>query len=84
MPRPRAAPWAMEKYLRESNRTVSDRIADLRAQVEREIGGWSPLIDRLAGPLMLWSARRDARLAPAGRVREPRTFVDRRNWRAAT
>ncbi|MDP2390587.1 MAG: B12-binding domain-containing radical SAM protein, partial [Acidobacteriota bacterium] len=73
--------WAMEKYLRESNRMVSDRIADLRSQVEREIGGLAPVIDRLAGPLMLWSARRDARLTPAGRVREPRTFVDRRNWR---
>ena len=78
-----AALWAMEKYLRESNRVVSDRIADLRAQVEREVGGFAPVIDRLAGPLLLWSARRDARLAPAGRIREPRTFVDRRNWRAA-
>ena len=75
--------WAMEKYLRESNRIVSDRIADLRSQVEREVGGLAPVIDRLAGPLMLWRARRDARLAPAGRVREPRTFVDRRNWQPA-
>ncbi len=75
-----AALWAMEKYLRESNRTVSDRIADLRAQVEREVGGLAPMIDRLAGPVLLWSARRDARLAPGGRRLEPRTFVDRRNW----
>ena len=75
-----AALWAMEKYLRESNRTVSDRIADLRAQVEREIGGLTPVIDRLAGPVLLWSARRDARRAPGGRRLEPRTFVDRRNW----
>jgi hypothetical protein len=76
-----AALWAMERYLRESNRVVSDRIAGLRRQVEREIGGLAPLIDHLVGPLLLWSARRDARLAPAGRVLEPRTFVDRRNWR---
>ncbi len=75
-----AALWAMEKYLRESNRTVSDRIADLRAQVEREVGGLAPMIDRLAGPVLLWSARRDARRAPGGRRIEPRTFVDRRNW----
>lgn len=78
-----AALWAMEKYLRESNRTVSDRIADLRKQVEHEVGGLAPVIDRLAGPVLLWSARRDARLAPAGRVLEPRTFVDRRNWQPA-
>jgi len=77
-----AALWAMEQYLRESNRVVSDRIADLRGQIERQIGGLAPVIDRLAGPLLLWSARRDARAAPAGRVLEPRTFVDRRNWEA--
>lgn len=77
-----AALWAMEKYLRESNRSVSERIASLRRQIEREIGGWAPVIDRLAGPLLLWSARREARLAPAGYVREPRTFVERRNWPA--
>ncbi|MGE0043707.1 MAG: radical SAM protein [Vicinamibacterales bacterium] len=78
-----AALWAMERYLRESNRTVSERIRDLRLRVEREIGGLSPVVDRLAGPVLLWSARRDARLAPAGRRLEPRTFVDRRNWSAA-
>ncbi len=75
-----AALWAMEKYLRESNRVVSDRIADLRVHIEREVGGLAPVIDRLVGPMLLWSARRDARLAPAGRVLEPRTFVDRRHW----
>ena len=75
-----AALWAMEKYLRPTNRAMSDRVRELRLQVEREIGGWSPVIDRLVGPLLHWSARRDARLAPAGRALEPRTFVDRRHW----
>ncbi|MEO8679505.1 MAG: radical SAM protein [Vicinamibacterales bacterium] len=75
-----AALWAMEKYLRESNRPVSDRIADLRKQIEHEVGGFSAVIDRVAGPVLLWSARRDARLAPGGRRLEPQTFVDRRNW----
>ncbi len=75
-----AALWAMEKYLRDSNRAVSDRIRDLRLQIERELGGLAPVIDRIAGPALLWSARRDARLAPEGRRLEPRTFVDRRNW----
>jgi radical SAM superfamily enzyme YgiQ (UPF0313 family) len=79
-----AALWAMEKYLRDSNRTVSDRIRELRLQIERDIGGLSPLVDRLAGPLLLWSARREARLGPAGHVLEPRTFVDRRNWQRTT
>lgn len=77
-----AALWAMEHYLRDSNRVISERIGALRMQVEREIGGWSPLIDRVAGRVLLWSARRDARIAPAGRIREPQTFVDRRHWQA--
>ncbi len=76
-----AALWAMEHYLRESNRAMSDRVGELRRQVERELGGMSRVIDRVAGPVLLWSARREARLAPAGRRLEPRTFVDRRHWR---
>jgi radical SAM superfamily enzyme YgiQ (UPF0313 family) len=72
-----AALWAMEKYLTSTNRAVSARIRDLRLQIEREIGGWSPAINRLAGPALLWSARRDARRWPAGRRLEPRMFVDR-------
>jgi radical SAM superfamily enzyme YgiQ (UPF0313 family) len=75
-----AALWAMEKYLRESNRAVSDRIRELRLQIEREMGGFSRVIDRTIGPVLLWSARRETRCAPAGRRLEPRTFVDRRNW----
>ena len=75
-----AALWAMEKYLRDSNRAVSDRIGEVRRQVEKEIGGLAPMINRLVGPVLLWSARRDARLAPTGRRLEPQTFVDRRNW----
>ncbi|MCC7033579.1 MAG: cobalamin-dependent protein [Acidobacteria bacterium] len=73
--------WAMEKYLRDSNRLISDRIRALRLEVEREMGGIARAVDHLVGPALLWSARRDARLAPAGRRIEPRTFVERRNWR---
>lgn len=76
-----AALWAMEHYLRESNRAMSDRVGELRRQVERELGGWSRVVNRVAGPVLLWSARREARLAPAGRRLEPRTFVERRHWR---
>jgi radical SAM superfamily enzyme YgiQ (UPF0313 family) len=78
-----AALWAMEKYLKASNRPMSLRIRELRLEIEREIGGWSPVINRLVGPVLHWSARRDARLAPGGRTLEPRTFVDRTNWAGA-
>ena len=76
-----AALWAMERYLRVPNRGVSDRIGELRRQIEREIGGLSPIINRVAGPMLLWSARHEASRGPAGRRREPRTFIERRNWR---
>jgi radical SAM superfamily enzyme YgiQ (UPF0313 family) len=75
-----AALWAMEKYLRASNRMVSERIRELRLQIERELGGWARTIDAVVGPILLLSARREAHRAPAGRRLEPRTFVERRNW----
>lgn len=78
-----AALFAMEKYLRDSNHDVSARIRDLRHRIEREIGGWTPVLGRVLGPLMLWSARRESRSGAHGEILEPRTFIDRRNWEAA-
>ena len=72
-----AALWAMERYLKQSNATVSARIRDLRARMERELGGVSSLMSRTLGPVLLFSAEREARLYPAGRPHEPRTFIDR-------
>jgi radical SAM superfamily enzyme YgiQ (UPF0313 family) len=72
--------WAMEHYLRESDRTMSQRVGELRAEIESEAGIWSKALNRALGPALLWSARREARIAPEGRRLEPRTFVDRRNW----
>lgn len=74
-----AALWAMERFLLPSNSTVSDRVRELRLEIERELGGFSRVIDCVVGPALLWSARREARI-PGGRHLEPRTFVDRRNW----
>ena len=75
-----AALWAMEKYLAASNKPVSERIGDLRRQIEQKLGGLSFIIDHLAGPALLWSARREAAVHPTGRTLEPQTFVDYRNW----
>jgi hypothetical protein len=72
--------WAMERFLRQSNRRVSERIGALRRDIEREFGGLTVAIDRIAGPVLLWSARHEAAAYPMGRPLEPRTFVDRRNW----
>ncbi len=78
-----AALWAMEKYLRDTNRQVSERIRELRVEVERELGIVSRVVNHIAGPVALWASRRDQRLFPEGRRLEPRMFVDRRNWGTA-
>ncbi len=75
--------WAMERYLRTSSPAIAERAAALRRGLEREMG----LVCRAfeaAGPLLLWSARREARKYPAGRPLEPGTFVDRLRWEVAT
>ena len=70
----------MEHYLRESQRTVSDRIRELRLRMERELGGMSRVTNNALGPLLLFTARRESRKYAAGRPLEPRTFVDRANY----
>jgi radical SAM superfamily enzyme YgiQ (UPF0313 family) len=73
-----AALYAMEKYLRRTNLEVGQKIRELRLELEREGGKVSRLIHHVAGPVLLWSARREARRFPSGRRMEPRTFVVRR------
>jgi len=75
-----AALWAMERYLRAGNPPVSERVRALRLQTEREFGAMTSAINRLLGPALLWSAKRDARRHPLGRPREPRTFVERHSY----
>jgi radical SAM superfamily enzyme YgiQ (UPF0313 family) len=77
-----AALWAMEKYLRTSNRQVSDRVRELRLELEHEFGLLCRTVNHVVGPVLLWGARREARRFPAGRPIEPRTFIERRNWDA--
>jgi radical SAM superfamily enzyme YgiQ (UPF0313 family) len=73
-----AALWAMEKYLRRTNQEVGDRIRALRLEIEREGGLLARTIHHAIGPVLLWSARREASRFPRGRPLEPRTFVTRR------
>ena len=75
-----AALWAMERRLAKSNREVSQRIGSLRREVEAEFGGLAKWARRLAGPVLLWSARREERRLAAGKTYEPRPIVERRNW----
>jgi len=48
--------------------------------MEGELGALTRWINRAAGPVLLWTSRRDARKYPRGKQIEPMTFLERRNW----
>ncbi len=78
-----AALWAMEKRLKKTNVAVSERIRGLRLEIEREFGLATRAVRMLAGPLLLWTSKREDRQLAAGKTYEPPTFVERRNWAGA-
>lgn len=73
-----AALWAMERYLRSTTPGVSERIRALRQETEREFGIATTALNRVLGPVLLWTSRHEQRRHPRGQRREPRTFVERR------
>jgi radical SAM superfamily enzyme YgiQ (UPF0313 family) len=79
-----AALWVMEKEFKKVNRNVSDRIHKLRREVEKEF----PVVARLTaaslGPFLLWSTRREEKRLASGCTYDPPTFIERRNWIAAS
>ena len=78
-----AALWAMEKRLETTNAAVSGRIRRLRKEIEREFGLATRTVRVFAGPLLLWTSKREDRQLAAGKTYEPQTFVERRNWAGA-
>ncbi|MEZ5318531.1 MAG: cobalamin-dependent protein [Vicinamibacterales bacterium] len=77
-----AALWAMARWLAPANPVMARRIDALAHDVEEAFGPTTRLVNRTLGPVLLWSARREARHA-GGRHLEPPTFVDRRPRRDA-
>jgi B12 binding domain len=79
-----AALWVMEREFKKVNRSVSERIHNLRREVEKEF----PVVARLTavslGPILLWSTRREENRLASGRTYEPPTFIERRNWVSAS
>jgi radical SAM superfamily enzyme YgiQ (UPF0313 family) len=75
-----AALWAMEHYFRKVNREVSGQIHELRNEIGKEFGMASRIAANLAGPVLLWTTRREERRVAAGLTYEPPTILERRNW----
>jgi radical SAM superfamily enzyme YgiQ (UPF0313 family) len=71
--------WAMERYLRAESHVAADRVRTFRKELERELGLVCCLTNRIAGPVVHWALRREARRYPGGRRLEPKTFVERRD-----
>ena len=78
-----AALWAMEKHLHGVNRNVSDQIRALRHEIEREFGAPARAASLFAGPVLLWTARREEQRLKRGQTYEPPTFRQCSNWAAA-
>ncbi len=76
--------WAIEHQLRKSNAEVSRRVGELRRELENEFGSFTRWVTRIAGPIMLWSTRREERRLAHGQVYEPPTFIERHNWAASS
>ena len=74
----------MERDFKKVNRTVSEKIHNLRREVEKEF----PVVARLTaaslGPVLLWSTRREAHRLASGQTYEPPTFIERSHWIAAS
>ncbi|HWR15314.1 MAG TPA: B12-binding domain-containing radical SAM protein [Terriglobales bacterium] len=75
-----AALWAMEKRLKNVNSAVSQKIRDLRKEVEGEFGFMSRLTRAVVGPVLLISSKLEDRRLAKGRTYEPPTFIERHHW----
>jgi hypothetical protein len=63
---------------------VSERIHNLRREVQKEFPALARFTAALLGPFLLWSARREEKKLASGHTYEPATFIERRNWVSAS
>jgi radical SAM superfamily enzyme YgiQ (UPF0313 family) len=72
--------WAMERRFKQTNEALGKRIRALRRDIEHEFGVLTWLAAALAGPVLLWTSRREEKRLARGKTYEPRTVIERRNW----
>jgi radical SAM superfamily enzyme YgiQ (UPF0313 family) len=75
-----AALWAMERRFRKVNREVSEKIRELRHEVEREFGAAARWQAAALGPVLAWTSWREERRLARGVTYEPPTIIERTNW----
>jgi radical SAM superfamily enzyme YgiQ (UPF0313 family) len=72
--------WAMERRLKETNQAISVQVRALRREMEKEFGLFSRLASAVLGPILVWTSRREEKQLAQGKVYEPPTIIERRNW----
>jgi len=73
--------WAMEHHLRKTRQDIAARVHELRGDIAKECGSiGSAAASWLAGPMLLWTTRREEKRLDEGITYEPQTFIERRNW----
>ena len=75
--------WAMEREMPGNNPELAEKIRALRADINKHCGPLAPLVSSVMGPVMLWTAKREARRLAAGQTYEPPTFLERARWSEA-
>jgi len=71
----------MEKNLKQTSEDVAAQVHELRKDIRRNCGSVSSIAASiLAGPMLLWTTRREQKRLDAGITYEPQTFIERRNW----
>jgi radical SAM superfamily enzyme YgiQ (UPF0313 family) len=78
------AVWAMEKYFRDRNRQLTQKIRGLREEIHREFQLKARVLGAIAGRFISYRIRREERRLRSGWRYEPPTFVERRNWGAVS
>ncbi len=76
--------WAMERYFRRSNSSVTSKIRNLRADICREFGFKAKLAGLLCGPIFYLAILREEKRLKQGWVYQPSMFVERKNWQSST
>jgi hypothetical protein len=71
----------MERQLRGTNQTMSQQIGALRQEIGREFGWATRVTAGVLGPVLLFTSRREQKRLDEGQTYEPKTFIERRNWR---
>jgi pyruvate-formate lyase-activating enzyme len=75
--------YAMEKRFKKTNETVSAQIRSLRHDIEKEFGLFTAIASHVLGPILVRTSRWEEKRLARGKVYEPPTILERRNWSEA-